>query len=223
MMATQSTIPKYAPLSDSCMDAWVTLFRSLRGKTLLELRTCSVAKMGELLIYHVFGTRLFRMKTALEDFFSWVNLLTDWHEEMHLSQIRHLTDLHSILSQTNHLRARDHERLEAFSRDLAESEHLMRLFREAPLSYVVSCVAASRRHLQESIAHTLQERQCLMTNEIHHLEEPIDQERHLRDSQWGLEFALSSELEYLERIISLLDYHVLYLIFFLQAMVVGNQ
>ncbi|GAA0187610.1 hypothetical protein LIER_34898 [Lithospermum erythrorhizon] len=130
------------------------------GQYLVELRACLVAKMGELLTDPVFATWLARMKTALEDFFTWVDLLAffTW------------VDL-------------DHARLEAFNRELAESEHLLRRYRETPPSYAMFCPAASCRRLQESIVYALQKRQHLMADEIHHLEEAIDQARYLRNSQ----------------------------------------
>ncbi|GAA0163574.1 hypothetical protein LIER_19404 [Lithospermum erythrorhizon] len=130
--------------------------------------------MGELLTDHIFGTGLACMKTALEDFFSWVDLLVDWHKEPHQSPLHHLGNLRRILSQTNDFHSRDQERLEASSLELAESEHLLRRYRGTPPSFVTFCAATSRRHLQESIVHTLQKRQHFMADEIQHLEEAID-------------------------------------------------
>ncbi|GAA0139852.1 hypothetical protein LIER_01319 [Lithospermum erythrorhizon] len=121
------------------MDAWLALFRSMKDKTLVELRACSVPKMGELLTQPIFATGLVRMKAALEGFFSWVELLADWHEELHQSQLRHLGDLLTALTQTSHLRARDQVRLEAFGRELTESKRLLRSYRETPPSYALHC------------------------------------------------------------------------------------
>ncbi|GAA0149940.1 hypothetical protein LIER_08991 [Lithospermum erythrorhizon] len=137
------------------MGVWVAFFHSLNDKNLVELRACLVAKMGELLIDPIFATRLVKLKAALKDFFSWVDLQADWHEELHQSQLRHLGDLRIALTQTSHLRARDQARLEAFGRELAESERLLRSYRETPPSYAAFCAAESRRHLQESIVYTL--------------------------------------------------------------------
>ncbi|GAA0141752.1 hypothetical protein LIER_35453 [Lithospermum erythrorhizon] len=173
-MANSSTVP-LNEISRDCIDVWVAFYRSLKNKTLVELRACSIAKMGELLTDPIFAIGLVRMKDALEDFFSWVDLLADWHEELHQSQLCHLGDLHTFLTQTSHLRARDQARLEAFHRELVESECLLWSYKETPLSYAAFYTVASRRHLQECIVYALQEPQDLMAAEIHHLEEAIDQ------------------------------------------------
>ncbi|GAA0151370.1 hypothetical protein LIER_37277 [Lithospermum erythrorhizon] len=142
-------------ISRDCMNPWVALCRSLRSKNLVELRACSVAKMDELLTNPIFTTGLVLMKAALEDFFSWVDLLADWHEELHQSHLRHLGDLRTILTRADYMYARDRMRLESFSRDLVESEHLTQSCKDTSSSYASLCVVASRRHLQESIIHAM--------------------------------------------------------------------
>ncbi|GAA0162578.1 hypothetical protein LIER_18640 [Lithospermum erythrorhizon] len=156
-MTTPPVTPRHAPLSEisrDCMDAWVALCHSLRGKTFGGAEGMLSGQGRRTAYRSCFWYWLARMKTAFEDFFSWVDLLADW----------------------------DHGRLEAFSLELIESEQLLRRYREAPPSYATFCVVASRHHLQGSIVHTLQERQHLMSNEIHHLEEAIHQAGCLRDS-----------------------------------------
>ncbi|GAA0164045.1 hypothetical protein LIER_19771 [Lithospermum erythrorhizon] len=165
--------------------------------------------MGELLTDPVFATGLVLMKAALEDFFSWVDLLADWHEELHQSHLHHIGDLRTILTQNGYLCANDQMRLESFSRELVGNESLMRSYKDTSSSYASLCVAASRRHLQESIVYALQLRQGHLAVEIRHLEKPIDRDEQLRDSQCKMESALSRELEYLERLLPILDYHVL--------------
>ncbi|GAA0184530.1 hypothetical protein LIER_31818 [Lithospermum erythrorhizon] len=64
-------------ISRDCIDAWVALYHSLKNKTLVEQRACSVANMDELLTGPTFAAGLVRMRAALEDFFLWVDLLAD--------------------------------------------------------------------------------------------------------------------------------------------------
>ncbi|GAA0156580.1 hypothetical protein LIER_14048 [Lithospermum erythrorhizon] len=113
--------------------------------------------MGVLLTDPIFATRLVRMKAALEDFFSWVDLLADWHEELHQSHLCHLGDLRTTLTQTEYLHARDQARLESFSCKVTGNERLMRSYRNTPPSYDAFCVAVG--YLQESIVHALKLRQ----------------------------------------------------------------
>ncbi|GAA0183588.1 hypothetical protein LIER_30971 [Lithospermum erythrorhizon] len=114
-------------------------------------------------------------------------------------------DLCTPLTQTDYLRARDQARLEDFSRELVENERLMQAYRITPPSPTPFFIATNRRHLQKSIVYALQLHQDHMAAEVHHLEEAIDPAEQLRDSPWNLESALSRELEYLERLISILD------------------
>ncbi|GAA0187306.1 hypothetical protein LIER_34594 [Lithospermum erythrorhizon] len=130
--------------------------------------------MVELLTDPIFTTELIHMKATLEDFFSWVDLLADWHEELHQSHLRHLGDLRITLTQTNYLLARDQARLESISCELTGNEHMMQSYMNTPPSYVAFYVVAGRRHLQESIVHALQLRQGHMAVEVRHLDKAID-------------------------------------------------
>ncbi|GAA0168534.1 hypothetical protein LIER_23231 [Lithospermum erythrorhizon] len=139
--------------------------------------------MGKLLTDPIFPTWLVHMKAALEDSFSWVDLLADWHGELHQTHVRHLSGL--------------------------RNERLARSYRDTTPSYAAFYVSTSLRHLQESIVHALQFRHGHMAVEVCYLEKVIDQAEQLRDSQWLIKSALSHELEYLERLLPILDYHVL--------------